>query len=144
MHNSRDVRRKLNLEATTDVKLWVTTSNDSDSDDSDAVVKQESGDEDESGVTALQLSSCLAQARRLGAKVDELAQLRQLGSRVDAWRSRHRELCPRRSTLIDDAPQKSSTRSKASEKARQLAEEEAARANVREPSKAEKLSLIHI
>ena len=54
--------------------------NDSDSDDSDAVVKQESGDEDESGVTALQLSSCLAQARRLGAKVDELAQLRQLGS----------------------------------------------------------------
>ena len=38
LHNSRDVRRKLNLEATTDVKLWVTTTNDSDSDDSDAVV----------------------------------------------------------------------------------------------------------
>ena len=46
LHNSRDVRRKLNLEATTDQRLWVTTSNDSDSDDSDAVVKQESGDED--------------------------------------------------------------------------------------------------
>ena len=39
LHNSRDVRRKLNLEATTDVKLWVTTTNDSDSDDSDAVVR---------------------------------------------------------------------------------------------------------
>ena len=67
LHNSRDVRRKLNLEATTDVKLWVTTTNDSDSDDSDAVVKQESRATRTS--QASRLCNCRRVSRKLGGWV---------------------------------------------------------------------------
>ena len=138
LHNSRDVRRKLNLEATTDQRLWVTTTNDSDSDDSDAVVKQESrrrGRVGRHGSAIVVVSRASATVGREGRRTGAAETARIKSGRVA------REspgALPPRSTLIDDAPQKSSTRSKASEKARQLAEEEAARANVREPSKAEK------